>query len=162
MRRVAATMLPNKPRMPSSLGTLRAGHRSDLAVNGTDEDRHPAHAGHDLSDQLQPFGTEIGVQRRDAGDVAAGSGQARDEPGANWVDRVGEDDRDGRGGFTPIGWRVWGAVYVGLGDCSPSGDSPNSAKTGAYSQVAESGRSTVLSVKTGVGIVIFLAGPRGA
>ena len=43
----------------------------------------------------QPFSGDAGFVQQQAGQIAAGSRQARNEAGADWIGHVGEHDRDG-------------------------------------------------------------------
>src|SRR5262245_64334500 len=54
---------------------------------------HPHHALRDLFEQLQPFPAHDVFKRAKSGNVAARTGQTRDEPCADRIGNVGEHDR---------------------------------------------------------------------
>jgi hypothetical protein len=64
---------------------------------GTDEHADPRGPRHDLPENLQLLGDEIGLNEGQPGDVAAGPRQARHVPDADRVGMRGEHDRDRRG-----------------------------------------------------------------
>jgi hypothetical protein len=58
------------------------------------QDRQAAETGDKLAQNFEPLGSKIGELERQAGDIAAWSGQTRDQAGADRVARGREHDRD--------------------------------------------------------------------
>ena len=61
-------------------------------------DRHTTHLGRHLLEHLQYLPAHGELAQRESGDVAARPGQARDEPAADWIVDLREDDRNIAGG----------------------------------------------------------------
>ena len=79
-------------------------------VAGIPDNRETRRPGQQLTQQLQPLGTQLGVDRRYAGDVATRARQAGNEPGAHCVAAGRHDDGHcGRGRARRTGGRIAGS-----------------------------------------------------
>ena len=83
--------------------------------------RHPRPSGEDVAVQLQAFGADLRVHERDAGDVAAGPGQAGDESVADGISRQRHHDRSRWSGAHG---RAGGCRHVGHDDVALELDEP--------------------------------------
>jgi hypothetical protein len=82
-----------RQRRGGRLGPIGIGahHRRIVRVL---QERHGRGVRQQLTQQFEPLGGELDVERRDAGDVAAGPGQACHDSGFDRINRGHEDDRD--------------------------------------------------------------------
>jgi hypothetical protein len=74
-------------------------HQSGIGIGRIPQNGYARKFGKQLLQQFQPLPTEIGCHEAHPGDVAAGVGQARDEPASYRVARRHHDDRNRRGGL---------------------------------------------------------------
>src|SRR6516225_11900814 len=73
----------------------RAPHRDMRWLLKIQNDRHTIHLGCHLLQHLEDLPAHRELAQRESSDVAAGSSEARDEPAADWIVDLREDDRNG-------------------------------------------------------------------
>ena len=85
---------PEAQLQTSSFGLPEGVGPASIAFRRIPEDRHVRHGGKRFFEECEPFAAEFGDQTAQPGDIPPRSREARDEPGAERIGNVHENNRD--------------------------------------------------------------------